>query len=77
MLSGVEAQPASVVAEKIRQRVEDRPFSTSAGPVPVTLSLGVAMNNEDQAFEKVVLHADEALYEAKNSGRNRVVLRNL
>lgn len=77
LLSGVEAQPASVVAEKIRQRVEDRPFSTSAGPVPVTLSLGVAMNNEDQAFEKVVLHADEALYEAKNSGRNRVVLRNL
>ena len=42
-------------------------------PLPITASLGVAASGEDQTFEDAFRQADEALYLAKNKGRNCVV----
>ncbi len=62
------------VAEKIRKAVEEAPFPTSAGPLPITLSLGLALNSERDTTETVIIRADKALYQAKQNGRNRVEL---
>jgi len=66
---GVEA------AERICRKVEEEIFSGDGESIKVTISVGVAsypQNGEDA--ESVIRNADEALYEAKELGRNRVIL---
>ena len=41
-------------------------------PVPITVSVGVSKYNGD--FEKTIVNVDNALYKAKNTGRNKVVV---
>jgi two-component system cell cycle response regulator len=71
-----DAAVAEKVAERIRARIADAPFTI--GPdgrtIPVTVSVGVStmMRDKDTA-EAMLKRADLALYEAKNGGRNRVV----
>lgn len=61
------------VAERIRRTIEGKPVVTDGGELSVTASLGVAVSNEDRRKDPDVLlqAADEALYRAKRSGRNR------
>jgi diguanylate cyclase (GGDEF)-like protein len=62
-----------LVAEKIRQFVAETPFTIDGQTIPVTISLGVSVRRAGQEdFESVLPQADQALYEAKTSGRNRV-----
>ncbi len=75
LLQGASAGAAVPVAEKIRVAVAARPFKTSAGDIAITISLGVAVSDDEPAFEPVITRADEALYEAKQTGRNKVVLK--
>lgn len=60
---------ASLLAEKIRSSVED---SHQSDDPAVTVSLGIAMARIGDAAEDLVKRADEALYKAKENGRNRV-----
>ncbi|MGY6710584.1 MAG: PleD family two-component system response regulator [Rhizobiaceae bacterium] len=67
---------ANIVAERVRAEIADKPFevSTLAQPLTVTISIGVAgIRHGDDSVEALMKRADKALYEAKNSGRNRVV----
>jgi diguanylate cyclase (GGDEF)-like protein len=70
VLPGVAVPEARIIAERVRAGMEEaRP-----GGLPVTVSLGVAgADGTDLAFEPLFRAADAALYEAKRSGRNRVV----
>jgi diguanylate cyclase (GGDEF)-like protein len=64
-----------VTAERLRRKIADQPVATSAGPVPVTISLGLAavQTGESEIDPEIFLRdADEALYAAKARGRNRV-----
>jgi diguanylate cyclase (GGDEF)-like protein/PAS domain S-box-containing protein len=69
---------AIYIAEKIRQTVEKRAIAHSKSPVApfVTLSLGLAtVIPDDQGTPELLIKcADEALYLAKSSGRNRVMV---
>ena len=66
---------ASVVAERLRKSFADEPFQVTAdvGSVTVTCSIGVAMSHAGDDPDSLLRRADDALYRAKNDGRNRVV----
>ena len=59
-------------AEKIRLTVEAYPWNLPNGRT-VTVSVGTAIKTPDADWDRAVDSADKALYEAKASGRNRVV----
>ncbi len=63
------------VAERLRRDVDQHDFSTAAGVAlsRVTISIGLCEGSEAQVPREMVLErADQALYVAKNGGRNRV-----
>jgi len=65
-------------AERLRRAVADRPFpiSSPAMDLTVTVSIGLGgLEAGDDAADLIVRRADEALYEAKRTGRDRVVMR--
>ncbi len=61
---------AVVLAEKLRLAIAADPF---AGAVPISASFGVAQWQNGDQREAWFKQADQALYRAKNAGRNRVV----
>jgi diguanylate cyclase (GGDEF)-like protein len=56
------------VAEKLRKIIENHDF----GGLNVTVSFGVTYVKKDDNEETLLQRVDEALYEAKNNGRNQV-----
>ena len=60
------------LAERIRIRVLADPFIEDSTALHVTVSLGVARARDDDDADALIYRADQALYEAKTAGRNRV-----
>ncbi|MGF1607090.1 MAG: GGDEF domain-containing protein [Rhodothalassiaceae bacterium] len=61
------------LAERLRRRLGAEGFSAEAPDLRVTASFGVAcMHARDDRFEKMLVRADRALYQAKTEGRDRV-----
>lgn len=73
LLPETSMSEAVTVVDKLRGYVEKLPFHFGGNPVSITLSSGLAQlvrgDSEDEAFDR----ADQALYRAKATGRNRVV----
>lgn len=67
---------ARELAERLRVAVMNLSirYEIGAPPVKCTISLGVALLQNDENIEKTISRADEALYKAKNSGRNQVAV---
>ena len=63
-------------AERLRRTIENSKFDTSAGPIGVTVSLGIASlpQRGEVTLQRLLDNADEALYQSKAAGRNRVVV---
>jgi diguanylate cyclase (GGDEF)-like protein len=68
--SKLEAQS---IAERIRSIIELSPCEVKGLNVRVTVSIGLTFHRSDTTLEDDLARADAALYEAKRSGRNRVV----
>jgi diguanylate cyclase (GGDEF)-like protein len=69
-----DAARAEVLAEKLRALCGHEPFDCNGVAVRVTLSCGVAeIQPQMSRFEDLIRIADEALYQAKHGGRDRVV----
>jgi diguanylate cyclase len=58
--------------ETLRASIEACPFHFRGEPVTVTLSIGLATFRHGEHGDVVLKRADQALYRAKNAGRNRV-----
>ncbi|GAB7192873.1 hypothetical protein NUM3379_35820 [Kineococcus sp. NUM-3379] len=74
VLAEADGRTAAARVEELRARCAAAPVVTSAGPVRVTFSAGVAQLGRGGSAELALRLADEALYEAKRRGRDRVVL---
>ncbi len=76
VLPSTKAEEAQGVAERLRARIADEPFAVpgSASPIRVTVSIGLATTADPgEEAAQLLARADEALYRAKDAGRDRVV----
>lgn len=73
VLPGCGGAEAREIAERARLAVAEAPVAVPAGGIPVTLSLGIAWTVDGlKEGSALIESADEALYQAKAAGRNRV-----
>ena len=71
---GTALGQATILAQRLRASVEAFPFEYRKERLHVTISIGVAScSGKGAGAQQVLLNADAALYQAKGSGRNRVV----
>lgn len=73
LLSNTPMEGAMRLADRIRKGVAKAEYLSTHGPIKVTASLGVASLRPRESAEQLLRRADEALYRAKATGRNRVV----
>ena len=75
VLPNASARAAVQIADRIRTLVERYAFLWDRQSIPVTLSIGVAnLSSAEKDSQALIEAADAALYQAKRSGRNRVVV---
>lgn len=74
LLPETTAAKAVTVAERLRNQVAQRSIATSGGAISVTISLGITALVGDTPLSLLLERVDAALYEAKRTGRNRVVV---
>lgn len=71
----MDTTSARAMAEKLRKSVEQESFLLHDGQeLKATISVGVACFDGHPDYQRLLRKADDALYQAKNSGRNRVVM---
>ncbi len=71
---GCNAEKAVQIAERLATELGCKPIQTSEGTFNITMSFGVASvdGRREQDIDSIIRLADQALYNAKKSGRNRV-----
>lgn len=62
------------LAERIRRSLRENPPVCQGREIPVTVSVGIAEGTSGEDFNELVHRADEAMYAAKQAGRDRVVV---
>ena len=77
LMRDVSIEQARHLAEQLRNGISEIEMKSDKQSFKVTVSVGVANLNAENSsqfakFESLIASADEKLYEAKNSGRNRV-----
>lgn len=61
------------VAEKIRQRLTDQVFEYGKLQLSATMTFGISIFSASKTIDKCIKQADEAMYQGKKAGKNRVV----
>ena len=73
LLEETDAKGGFIFAEKVRKHVQKARFMYKGKRINVTVSCGVAERKLNTSLKNTINKADECLYEAKESGRNKVV----
>jgi len=75
LLREIDQETALLLAERIRRSIEQMTIRHGEATIPATVSIGVAINTEgDRDVQDMIERADQGLYIAKKTGRNRVHL---
>jgi diguanylate cyclase (GGDEF)-like protein len=74
VLPGIELERARRIVERARSWIEREPIEIDGHQLDVTISVGVAERRPGEIRASLIARADEALYVAKQAGRNRVEL---
>ncbi|TVP54468.1 MAG: GGDEF domain-containing protein [Halomonadaceae bacterium] len=75
MLPSADADAAVTTAERVRQLMTRTPIRVNKRALEVTCSFGVAQIQDGDSIQALLQRADERLYQAKTTGRNRIVAR--
>jgi diguanylate cyclase (GGDEF)-like protein len=73
LLPHADLAQAAAYAERVRASIAAAPFETKGEPLAVTISIGVACQHFGDPLDLILKRADQAMYRAKEGGRNRVV----
>jgi len=75
---GETTEGVHAIAEKIRMATEQTPIRYRDAQISMTISCGVCVEypsgDKEQSLNSLLLHSDQALYLAKQTGRNRVII---
>jgi len=71
LFKGMDLDEAQKIAEKLRKIIE----YTNFDGVNITISLSVVTTKDNKNIEDIIKQLDDGLYEAKNSGRNKVIVK--
>ncbi|TVS09088.1 MAG: GGDEF domain-containing protein [Gammaproteobacteria bacterium] len=74
VLVGTPKENAVLVAERIRRQMAALPISDELPDFRISASFGISQHMSGESIEDTLARADAALYDAKHTGRNRVVL---
>jgi len=74
LLPGVSGPEAVGIAERLREICAITPVEYRNKSAPLAVSIGVSTRRQQNSLSQLVSEADSALYRAKQTGRNRVVL---
>ncbi|GAB1269508.1 hypothetical protein NBRC116493_27610 [Aurantivibrio infirmus] len=68
-------QDAIMVMNQVREAIEKTPFHFKNNPVSITVSVGISEFIDNDNIDLVFDRADQAMYEAKNNGRNQCMIK--
>ncbi|UOD34573.1 diguanylate cyclase [Deferribacteraceae bacterium V6Fe1] len=74
VIPDLDVDEVKAIAERIRKNIESEIFHIGSLSLKITASLGVYVLTEKSKIEDAIKLADDALYEAKKSGKNRVIV---
>ena len=74
LVPGVTVKEAEIIANRLRTTIENRNFVSLDKDIRTTASFGVTGVHIDDTIDSILERADQALYEAKKQGKNRVVV---
>jgi diguanylate cyclase (GGDEF)-like protein len=74
VIPDLDVDEVKTIAERIRKNIESEIFHIGSLSLKITASLGVYVLTEKTKIEDAIKLADDALYEAKKSGKNRVIV---
>jgi diguanylate cyclase (GGDEF)-like protein len=73
LMPATDARLAAIKCERIRARIEAQPWSEIVAGLTVCASIGIGFTENPSRIREIMRQADQRLYEAKRTGRNRVV----
>ena len=74
VIPATHADQAAKAMDKIRRLICRSPFNYKGAPISISMSFGVTEAQTDDTIESLFSRADDALYKAKENGRNKVVI---
>ena len=74
LLKDTVGETGQMIAEKIRQHVEQQDYSYNGHSLKLTVSIGLTTLQPEDALHTLLSRADHAMYRAKQTGRNRTCI---